>query len=330
MTAIAVLIGLSYFVTLAMGGTRTPAPHLFYLPVVLAAGIFGVRAGLVAAVFAGVVCGPLMPLDASAGTPQSTSGWLVRLGFFLIIALVVGYGRNRLLALSRAQERFLSVVSHELRTPLASVVGFATILNDGTRTIADDERDEFVQLILKESVEMSNVVDHYVVESRLDGSGLFIDPKPTDLRRIVDIVLEGLPSHVRDDRIEVSGDDVVCIADPLRLRQILRSVFNNALAYASDKVSIVVAAERNKARVRVHEEAFDRQNPSLRRLGTWAADKGDAAGLPLFGIGLAVSRDLAKLMGGDLDYSVNGTTDFDLKLPLHRPHRVSTHIPTGR
>lgn len=67
----------------------------------------------------------------------------------------------------------------------------------------------------------------------MSDEALFIDTHPTDLRKIIDIVLSGLPPHVVDDRVRVTGSDVVCLADPLRLRQVLRSMVNNALAYTS-------------------------------------------------------------------------------------------------
>ncbi|HUP16791.1 MAG TPA: hypothetical protein VM848_12165 [Acidimicrobiia bacterium] len=86
---------------------------------------------------------------------------------------------------------------------------------------------------MKDATELANVVDRYVIEGRMSDEALFIDTHPTDLRKIIDIVLSGLPPHVVDDRVRVTGSDVVCLADPLRLRQVLRSMVNNALAYTS-------------------------------------------------------------------------------------------------
>lgn len=206
------LLALATTLTYLAGGTVTPFPHLFYMPVVVAAGALGTGSGLIAAAAAGLLCGPLMPLDVEAGTSQTTSGWLIRLGFFAGVGLVVGLGRNRLLSLGRARQDFLSAVSHELRTPLASVVGFASVLADRADALSPEEISEFAQLIQKEATELSNVVDHYVLEGRLDGSALFIDPRPTDLRRVLDLVLDGLPDRVVSNRITVAGSQVVCLA----------------------------------------------------------------------------------------------------------------------
>jgi signal transduction histidine kinase len=167
------LLALSGMLTYLSGGTRTPLPHVFYIPIVVAAGAFGLRGGLATAVVAGVISGPVMPLDVDAGLSQPTSGWVIRLGFFVLVAVVVGVGRNRLLELSQARQSFLNVVSHELRTPLASVVGFASLLTDRAAELSREEAEEFAALILKEATELSNVVDHYVLEGRLSDSALF-------------------------------------------------------------------------------------------------------------------------------------------------------------
>jgi len=320
-------LALSAMLTYVAGGTKSPLPHAFYIPVVIAAGGFGVRAGAAAAVVAGLICGPWMPLDVERGLAQPPSGWIIRMAFFLTIAVVVGFGRNRQLELTRARQNFLSAVSHELRTPLASVMGFAALLANRSLDISPAEHAEFAELILKEATEMTNVVDHYVVEGRLRDSALFIDAYPTDLRQIVDIVLGGLPEHVRERRVEVAGSEITCLADPLRLRQILRSVFNNALAYSPNRILVDVTTDRTSARVTVSDG--DTPTPSTQRLGPWSPNtrKEMEPVFAPFGVGLSVSRDLAKRMGGELIYQVSGNTRFELRLPLNNS-RTSKHRRT--
>lgn len=70
----------TWAIVAAGGGVTTSLPHLFYLPVVVAVVVFGMRGGVVAAVAAMLLCGPLMP-----GMPQSTLNWLVRGAMFLVM-----------------------------------------------------------------------------------------------------------------------------------------------------------------------------------------------------------------------------------------------------
>lgn len=315
-----VLIAAAALLTYLSGGTETPLPHLFYLPVVIGAGAFGVRGGFITAVVSGLVCGPWMPLDVVAGRAQPTSGWLIRLAFFVVIGMLVGYGRNRLVEMARARQDFLAVVSHELRTPLASVVGFASMLSENGDGLSDGERREFAQLVFREATELSNIVDHYVVEGRLKDSALFVDSQPVDIRRVADSVVEGLPDHIGKDRVHIDGADVTCKADPLRVYQILRSMVNNALASTPDRLLIDISADRRHGELTITDAtpaaSVIAQSQGRRIEGTMA--KPSPTAQTSLGIGLAVSRDLAKRMGGELHYNVNGRTELKLRLPLQK------------
>ncbi|MBO6720053.1 MAG: EAL domain-containing protein [Rhizobiaceae bacterium] len=72
------------------GGTRFAYPHMAYIPIVVAAFLFGLPGGIVAGAMAGLALGPFMPLDVAAGTAQPTASWLTRLGFFTLIGGVSG------------------------------------------------------------------------------------------------------------------------------------------------------------------------------------------------------------------------------------------------
>ncbi|PVU81429.1 EAL domain-containing protein (plasmid) [Cellulomonas sp. WB94] len=91
-TALVVLgVAAAWLGTYEAGGTKTVLPQLFYLPIVFAASRFGWRGTLVTAVVAGVLAGPVMPLDVIAGTPQSVAAWAARLLMFLTIGLLVAW-----------------------------------------------------------------------------------------------------------------------------------------------------------------------------------------------------------------------------------------------
>jgi putative nucleotidyltransferase with HDIG domain len=72
------------------GGPRTPLPHLYYFPIVLAAVLWGPIGGLIAGVTAGVLAGPLTLYDTAAGIHQATSAWLLRTAFFTGVGVVTG------------------------------------------------------------------------------------------------------------------------------------------------------------------------------------------------------------------------------------------------
>jgi signal transduction histidine kinase len=145
---VVLLLGLSWLVSYALGGAGRVPPHWFYVPVLVAAARFGLAGAAAAAVVAGLLAGPLLPLDVRTGTQQHLLDWTARLGFFLGIGLVMGAVIVRLktsLERERAKEEaerakleaeranqekneFLSRMSHELRTPLNAILGFSQLL----------------------------------------------------------------------------------------------------------------------------------------------------------------------------------------------------------
>lgn len=87
---VAALLAGSWALTYAAGGTQSALPHVFYLPIVLAALLFGVWGGLATAVVAMLLCGPAMPVDVAADAGQQLLNWLTRGGFFVTVGGLVG------------------------------------------------------------------------------------------------------------------------------------------------------------------------------------------------------------------------------------------------
>ena len=82
---VAGLLVLSWAVAYAVGGAGIAAPHWFYIPIALAASRFRYSGAALAAVLAGILAGPLLPLEVAAGVSQSTTDWLTRSAFFFAI-----------------------------------------------------------------------------------------------------------------------------------------------------------------------------------------------------------------------------------------------------
>lgn len=90
LVTIAVLLAVCWAVVISAGGTRTAWPHVFYLPIVLAALPFGRKGSLGAGLLATLLCGPLMPLDTAARVAQDVANWGTRGAFFVAVGLLAG------------------------------------------------------------------------------------------------------------------------------------------------------------------------------------------------------------------------------------------------
>lgn len=92
-----VALALAWAAAYLAGGSRTVLPHLFYVPIIIAAVRFGRLAAVATAVVAGLLSGPLLPVDVATGTPQEASAWMLRMAMFVTVGLVLGWitGHNR-------------------------------------------------------------------------------------------------------------------------------------------------------------------------------------------------------------------------------------------
>jgi hypothetical protein len=95
-------LAMSWLVAYVVGGAGVAAPHWFYLPVLYAAARFGCRGAAASAAVAGLLAGPLLPLDVSADVAQTPADWLTRAAFFIVIgqamALVIDQSRTAIAA----------------------------------------------------------------------------------------------------------------------------------------------------------------------------------------------------------------------------------------
>src|SRR6266545_5915426 len=90
LAVVALLLGVSWHISYALGEAGRVPPHWFYVSVLVAAARFGLAGAAATAVVAGLLAGPLLPLDVATGARQHVLDWSGRLGFFLGIGLVMG------------------------------------------------------------------------------------------------------------------------------------------------------------------------------------------------------------------------------------------------
>lgn len=222
--------------------------------------------------------------------------------------------QRRLEDLLASKDRFLASVAHELRTPLTAVVGFSQELRDNNE-LTDSERREFVSLVAQNGVEMSHLIEDILVIARSEIGEVQVVSKSINLTAEVVTVLRLLPNHGL--KVDESGAGVVAYADAARVRQIVRNLVTNALRYGGREVSIVVG----QAEAGVYVDVSDNGPPfppgDTNRIFEPYEKLGGPSSVPgSIGLGLTVSRALARAQGGDVTaHRVGSHNVFRLLLP---------------
>ncbi|MDH3248974.1 MAG: HAMP domain-containing histidine kinase [Acidimicrobiia bacterium] len=219
--------------------------------------------------------------------------------------------QNTLEELVRSKDEFIASISHELRTPLTGVMGLSAALLDG-RAADDEERDALLEVVVRQSEEVSYLVEDLLVGARADIGTIAIRPEELDLRTQAEAVFAGMESPVE---VEVRSE-ILSWADPLRVRQIIRNLAVNAGRYGGDRQKAIIYERDGQAVFDMYDSGDPIPEEARERIFQPYGRAHHAAGTTAsVGLGLAVSRQLAGLMGGSLEYVYDGGSVFRLTLP---------------
>ena len=217
---------------------------------------------------------------------------------------------KRLRDLIRSRDEFIASISHELRTPLTAVMGFAELLRDTESDSSPAEQEEMSQLITEQASDIAN---------------LQVARVPVDLRAQLAQVIEA-SREASAHQIRIVGGPLSALGDPARIRQVLRNLMTNAFRYGGKRIEVQMHTDGTRAFLTVCDDGPGVPEEDREAIfGAYERSHTDR-GLPgSVGLGLTVSRSLARLMVGDLTYRYDhGTSIFELTLPAaNQPTPIS-------
>ena len=220
--------------------------------------------------------------------------------------------------LVRSKDEFLASVSHELRTPLTAVVGFAEVLQDSGESLGVAEQEAMINSIAREALDIANIVEDLLVVARAEIGELTVVRVPVDVGAEVANVLEARSQAVATvEVVEETEERLECRGDAARLRQILRNLIDNAGRHGGEHIQVHITGSDGVVRLLVRDDGPGLPVKQWERIFEPYSRAYPPDGLPAsLGIGLTVSRQLARLMDGDLTYHYDGAWSiFELTLP---------------
>jgi signal transduction histidine kinase len=226
--------------------------------------------------------------------------------------------RKRLAALERARREFIANASHELRTPIFALGGHLELLTDEDVDAAT--RQEFLEEMRLQVERLTKLATDLLDLSRLDAGRLRIELGPVDLSEVAGSLVGEFSGVGRgsDHMLLAEGSfDAAALADEERVRQIGRILLENAIVHTppGTEVRITVAADDATAALRIEDDGQgiprEEQEQVFERFF-----RSEGTGRPGSGLGLAIARELAAVMGGEIELeSRPGRTVFTLRLP---------------
>jgi len=316
--------------------------RLYYIPILFGAFWFGLRGGVVLAVITSALYAPHILLHWSHA-PLYRIDQFAEIMMFFVIATIAGFlsdsirrereeHRRTAEELARAyrqlQETFerlrlvdrltalgtLSAgMAHEIKNPLGSIMGSIEILEAAVP--ADDERQEFVQILRKEIQRLSGIVSSHLDLVRPANP----EREPHDLGQIASSVVEltckQATSQGVDLRVEIAPGIPTAMVDGQQIRQAILNLVINAIQALPEggNVRVVVDTCENRLRVVVEDDGPGVEEQALREVfEPFFTTKSGGTGL-----GLSIAFGIADQHGGDLrvENLPGGGARFCLELP---------------
>ena len=244
----------------------------------------------------------------------------------------------RLMEAQTVKDQFLATMSHEIRTPINAILGFATLLELGLAGPVTDEQRRFLARLTRSSQHLLELVNDVLDLSRLEATQMQVGHEPcwTGIAVAGAIELsEGMASERGVRLIDTKPGDpgVAYIGDEQRVRQILVNLISNAVKFTETGGTVTVECNLRRdtppqahlhghgpwASIQVQDTGIGIPSAQQERVfeAFHQVEGGHTRTRGGSGLGLSISRRLARLMGGDitLESAAGGGSIFTVWLP---------------
>jgi signal transduction histidine kinase len=289
-----------------------------------------------------------LPLDSGAGalvvasgpfTPFFGSDEMIRLWYYatnVTAALDRARVTERMATLEKTKSQFLNLASHELRSPLGVINGYLSMLEQGSLGQLKEPGIRAVEVLKAKALEMNMLIAQMLEAARLEDGRLALKRDRVDLRRIAEeavVAIKPLSTGRHRLLLEKGPEAVFVIGDDDRLVTIVGNLLENAIKYSPKGGSIrcLVGTDNGAGTVSVIDQGVGIAEEDLPRLFNRfeRIHNRETSHVGGTGLGLYLSRELARQHGGDLlvqSRPGKGST-FTLKLPTAEPRLESEPQP---
>lgn len=281
-----------------------------------------------------------LPLDAGMGAMVVVSGPYTPFFGTDEVARLRGYAANitaaldrtrvteRLAALEKTKTQFLNLASHELRSPLGVINGYLSMLEQGSLGQLKDSGQRAVEVLKAKTLELNVLVAQMLDAARLEDGRLALKRDRLDLRELAGQAMRTVEPLAGPDHtltLETPPIDVLVFGDADRITTIVSNLLENAIKYSpgGGKIRCVVSAADQVATLKVVDTGIGIAREDLPRLFNRfeRIQHRETSHVSGTGLGLYLSRELARQHGGDIlvESQLQSGSTFTLSLPLALP-----------
>jgi Na+/proline symporter/signal transduction histidine kinase len=229
----------------------------------------------------------------------------------------------KLTELGAQKDTFLSQVSHELRTPMTSIRTFSEILRDSD-PLEPEQLNNFASIIHDESIRLTRLLDDILDLSFMEHGRVRLNMETVPLSKIIDRALTTTQAQVDDLGAKILRDSaaekMTLFTDPDRLSQVLINLITNALKHCgaeNPQIAVLSGIYGDQLVIDVADNGSGISDTDIEIIFEKFAKLSSKVTAGSAGLGLPISREIVKNLGGTLSYegSEKGAI-FRIRLPL--------------
>jgi signal transduction histidine kinase len=227
---------------------------------------------------------------------------------------------------NRAKSAFLAHMSHELRTPFNHIIGFTRLVMRRSKDVLPARQYENLEKILCSAEHLSGLIHNILDLSKIEAGQVEVQPVSFALAPLVDECLQAMAPTLTHERLRLEKalepDLPRLYTDQDKLKQILMHLLHNAVKFTEAGTVMVTAQHRDRevviaiadTGIGISQEGCERLFAAFPQVQSSTTQQPGGPGL-----GLAISRHLARLMGGDISVqsTVGVGSTFTVTLPLY-------------
>lgn len=231
---------------------------------------------------------------------------------------------ERVQALERTKSNFLNLVSHELRTPLGILKGYLSMIEDGTLGRVPPRLAGTIPTLHRSVGEMSTLVEELLELARIEDRRLQLRKQRLDAVSVVVNVVDRFRTLNPERSVDFTPPEAAILVDidQDRISVIIENLLRNAVTYSPEggEISVELKLWEDSLLISVSDRGIGIAPQHLGQLFTrfGRIETAETAAIQGTGLGLYLSRELARLHGGDItvESKLGEGSTFTLSLPL--------------